>query len=80
MICTTYFLTFFSELIPPTGIVNKNNVCQEKEPSTPGSMQSLYPIFLTNTYQKTTVNFNLLSMLQRYMINCPAKKASRSLK
>ena len=60
--------------------VNKNNVCQEKEPSTPGSMQSLYPIFLTNTYQKTTVNFNLLSMLQRYMINCPAKKASRSLK
>ena len=21
MICTTYFLTFFSELIPPTGIV-----------------------------------------------------------
>ena len=35
---------------------------------------------LTNTYQKTTVNFNLLSMLQRYMINCPAKKASRSLK
>ncbi len=23
MICTTYFLTFFSELIPPTGIYNK---------------------------------------------------------
>ena len=21
MICTTYFLTFFSELIPPTGII-----------------------------------------------------------
>ena len=23
MICTTYFLTFFSELIPPTGSFNK---------------------------------------------------------
>ena len=22
MICTTYFLTFFSELIPPTGKIN----------------------------------------------------------
>ncbi len=21
MICTTYFLTFFSELIPPTGVI-----------------------------------------------------------
>ena len=24
MICTTYFLTFFSELIPPTGKTNTN--------------------------------------------------------
>ena len=24
MICTTYFLTFFSELIPPTGCYNNS--------------------------------------------------------
>ena len=26
MICTTYFLTFFSELIPPTGLYNKGGI------------------------------------------------------
>ena len=27
MICTTYFLTFFSELIPPTGYYISTNCC-----------------------------------------------------
>ncbi len=26
MICTTYFLTFFSELIPPTGLILLNMI------------------------------------------------------
>ena len=35
MICTTYFLTFFSELIPPTGFYlywhNKKQKCYETQ-------------------------------------------------
>ena len=41
MICTTYFLTFFSELIPPTGIINMKNknsmtVATQKEQESKG--------------------------------------------
>ncbi|EIY33803.1 hypothetical protein HMPREF1062_01745 [Bacteroides cellulosilyticus CL02T12C19] len=30
MICTTYFLTFFSELIPPTGIFKCSATCLKR--------------------------------------------------
>ena len=36
MICTTYFLTFFSELIPPTGYINIYTIkCRGRVPHEP---------------------------------------------
>ena len=58
MICTTYFLTFFSELIPPTGLNNISVILQLIQPP-----KELAPFIRTYWYLKNDTSKEVLQAI-----------------
>ena len=61
MICTTYFLTFFSELIPPTGYLVNIDKIDSIEGNLLGIGKNKIP--LSRTYKETALEIILKNKL-----------------